>query len=150
MGAEPMSADGSITMFWGDEEYKFRYAIGQFRELQEKVNERRTRIGAPLIGPMALLSTLRANDAWPDDVRDVLRIGLVGAGMQPKDAQAKLIRYFDNRPLLENMLPAFTVLFAGLVGDPAEKIAEDDAKKKTAETPTSQSSSVKSTEPALH
>lgn len=138
-----MSADGSVSLVWGDGENKFRFAIGQFRELQEKVNQRRVAIGAPLVGPMSLLALLRANDAWPDDARDVLRIGLVGAGMSIQEAHLKLVRYFDNAPPIGNMLPAFTVLFAGLVGDPND---ESDVKKKTEPpTPTSQSGSVKST-----
>lgn len=143
-----MSADGKISLFWGDGDNEFRFGIGQFRELQQRVNGRRQEIGAPLIGPMSLLNTLRANDAWPDDVRDVLRIGLVGAGMDPKKAHQKLVTYFDKRPLLENMLPAFSVLFAGLVGDPSDK--EDASKKKTGpETSTSQSHSESSTVPVL-
>ena len=41
-----MSADGSITLPWGDGDHVFRLAIGGFRELQEKVNGRRVAIGA--------------------------------------------------------------------------------------------------------
>lgn len=148
MGAGVMSSDAKVTIFWGDGDNDFRFGIGQFRELQQKVNGRRQEIGAPLIGPMSLLNTLRTNDAWPDDVRDVLRIGLVGAGMDPKVAHQKLVTYFDKRPLLENMLPAFSVLFAGLVGDPAE--GPDASKKKTeARTSTSPSPSESSTGPVL-
>jgi len=117
-----MSADGSITLVWGDGENKFRFAIGEFRELQEKINGRRVAIGAPMVGPMALLKLLRANDAWPDDIRDVLRIGLVGAGMPIKDAHRKLLTYFDAKPPLESVLVAHTVLLAGLAGAPGDEI----------------------------
>jgi hypothetical protein len=141
-----MSADGSITLIWGDGENKFRFAIGQFRELQEKINTRRVAIGAPVVGPMTVLAALRTNDAWPDDVRDVLRIGLVGAGMSTQEAHRKLVMYFDGRPLLENVLAASAVLLAGLVGDPTD---EEDLKKKK-ETPSEQFHSEPSTEPALH
>lgn len=128
-----MSADGSVTLFWGDAEYKFRFAIGQFRELQEKINGRRAAIGAPLIGPMTLLGQLRDKDAWPDDMRDVLRIGLVGAGMPGADAHRKLVTYFDNRPMLESAITAHAVLLVGLLGDPTDKPA-DDVKKKRIQT----------------
>lgn len=142
-----MSADGSITLVWGDGENKFRFAIGQFRELQEKINHRRLAIGAPLVGPMSLLNLLKSSDAWPDDVRDVLRIGLVGGGMPVADAHRKLVNYFDSAPPLEHMLPAFTVLLAGLAGAPEDQ----SSKKKTKETVTTSppSSSPKSTAPAL-
>lgn len=143
-----MSADGSITLVWGDGEHLFRFAIGQFRELQENVNRRRIAIGAPMVGPMSLVRLLQANDAWPDDIRDVLRIGLVGGGMKPPDAHRLMVHYFDAVPPLENMKPAFTVLLAGLAGAPGE----EDSKKKTrrrTKTKTPPSPSPESTEPAL-
>lgn len=140
-----MSADGSVTLFWGDAEHRFRMAIGQFRELQENVNKRRLAIGAPPIGPMALLNSLRANDAWPDDVRDILRLGLNGGGMEPRETHRLLGHYFDGKPPLSNMRPAFVVLFAGLAGDPGDVAADTGAAKKKTETKTNPSASVKST-----
>ena len=141
-----MSADGSITLVWGDGENKFKYAIGQFRELQEKVNQRRLHMGWPLIGPMELINLLRDKAAWPDDIRDVLRIGLVGGGMTIAEAHRKLVLYFDGSPPLNHMLPAYLVLAAGFIGVP-----EDELKKKKAETTiaTDHSNSPKSTGPAL-
>ena len=93
-----MSADGSISLIWGDGEHVFRLAIGQFRELQEKVNGRRLALGGQMVGPMSLLNQLRANDAWPDDIRDVLRLGLIGGGMKPPEAHRMLVSYFDANP----------------------------------------------------
>lgn len=123
-----MSGDGSITIFWGDGENKFRLGIGEFRELQERTNRRRSEMGLPSIGPRTLGNEIRANDAWPDDVRDVLRIGLVGAGLTPADAHSKLVLYFDKRPPLESYLPAYSVLMAAFVGVPGDEIV---SKKKT-------------------
>lgn len=145
-----MSADGSITLVWGDGENKFRYAIGQFRELQEKINGRRMAIGAPLVGPMTMLKLLQANDAWPDDIRDVLRIGLTGAGMSVADAHRKLVAYFDRRPPLESMLTAHTVLLAGLAGVPDDEIVAKKKRKKTVKADTTNpSASPSSTGPVL-
>lgn len=142
-----MSADGSLRLFWGDGEQTFRFAIGQFRELQENINKRRVAIGAPMVGPMSLVRLLQANDAWPDDVRDVLRLGLIGGGMKPADAHRLMTHYFDAVPPLENMKPAFTVLLAGLAGVPGDT---EEAKKKTTETMTkAPSDSRKSTAPGL-
>lgn len=148
-----MSADGSVTLVWGDGENQFRFAIGQFRELQERVNQRRLAIGGQPIGPMSLLLSLQAKDAWPDDVRDILRIGLVGAGMPIKEVHQKLVTYFDNTPFLEHILTAHAVLFSGFVGIPRATDAneiDDGSKKKTTSTSTSPSISENSTEPALH
>lgn len=138
-----MSADGSISLVWGDGEQTFRLAIGQFRELQEKVNGRRIALGGSMVGPMSLLNQLRANDAWPDDIREVLRLGLIGGGMKPPEAHRMMVNYFDAAPPLEHMKPAFAVLLAGMAGAPGEPI---DAKKKTSpETSTNQSGSDGST-----
>lgn len=146
-----MSADGGITLFWGNDEHRFRLAIGEFRELQECVNLRRIKLGAGCVGPMSLLNALRTNDAWPDDVRDILRLGLVGGGMAPKDAHRLLRTYFDDvdrYPPLTQMRPAFLILTAGFTG-PIEG-GGDDAKKKpmTAPIPTHPSTSDGSTAPA--
>ncbi|WP_315759304.1 MULTISPECIES: gene transfer agent family protein [unclassified Bradyrhizobium] len=153
-----MSADGGICFFWGDDEYRFRLAIGQFRELQECINLRRLKIGAPIVGPMRLLNELRVSDAWPDDVRDVIRLGLVGGGMEPKDAHRLLRTYFDDvdrYPPLTHMRPAFLILTAGFTGPiEARDTTKDDAdaQKKSARamttaTPTPQSTSDASTAP---
>jgi hypothetical protein len=144
-----MSADGSITLVWGDGENKFRFGIGQFRELQDCVNQRRLAIGAPLVGPMSLLNLLKASDAWPDDVRDVLRIGMVGGGAPIVTVARKLAAHFDNSPPLEHMLPAFTVLLAGLAGAPGDQLPAKKKITRKTKTSTPQSSSPDSTGPAL-
>lgn len=144
-----MSADGSIALVWGDGElHVFRFGIGQFRELQEKVNGRRIAIGAPMVGPMSLVRLLQANDAWPDDVRDVIRIGLLGGSKPSGDVHRLMVNYFDPVAPLNHMRTAFTVLMAGLAGAPEDT---DDSKKKTmGKTKTPPSNSHESTEPARH
>jgi len=143
-----MSADGSITLVWGDGPNRFKFGIGQFRELQERINGRRVAIGAPLVGPMSLVKLLKANDAWPDDVRDILILGLMGADMPLNAAHRKMVKYFDGEAPLIHMTTALAVLMAGLAGAPG-----DDVKKKTTSHPqttsTPQSSFPDSTEPVL-
>lgn len=133
-----MSADGSVEITWADEPRKFRIAIGEFRSLQESVNGRRVAIGADPVGPSTLLTAFRTNNAWPDDVRDVLKAGLIGAGIAYDKAQRLLVRHFDNKPLLAHTKTAFLVLLAALVGVPED----EPAKKKTqdSEAPVSETS----------
>ena len=133
-----MSADGSVEVFFGDGIKRFRLGIGEFRELQEKVNGRRLEMGLTAIGPTTLANLLRANDAWPDDVRDVLRIGLVGGGMKAPEVHRLLSRHFDGRPPLEFYLVAFTVLMAAFFGVAGDEI---ESKKKTSPAATNPSSS---------
>jgi hypothetical protein len=136
-----MSADGSVELFFGDGTHRFRLAIGQFRELQEKVNGRRILVGAPPIGPATLLEALQTNNAWPDDMRDVLRLGLVGGGMKPQEAHRLLLNNFDDKPPQSIGPTVFLILLAALVGVPEDEIV---SKKNESEATTTSSDSVTS------
>lgn len=140
-----MSADGSISLAWADGDHKFRLAIGQLRELQETINRARVAIGAPPIGPMSLLRLLRTTDAWPDEIREVLRLGLIGGGKKPLEALALVKRYVDDRPLGESAPVALAVLTAALVGAPDDIVGKNSAAGKTTTEATTASSSPLST-----
>jgi hypothetical protein len=140
-----MSADGGATVFWGAGETAFRIGIGEFRELQERINGRRGAFGLPAIGPQTFANQIRTNDAWPDDVRDVLRIGLIGAGMKPAEAHRQLVQYFDRRPPADSYKAAFAVFVAAFLGVPGDEII----KKKTTVDPTVPSPTQNSTATAL-
>jgi hypothetical protein len=141
-----MSADGSIELAWADEDRRFRIAVGEFRSLQESVNSRRILINAEPIGPSALLHLLRTNNAWPDDVRDVLKLGLIGAGSTHPEVQKLLTRHFDGKPLLEHMKTAFLVLLAALVGVPEDEPSKKKTEAEQAQNLTAPSNSPPSTE----
>jgi hypothetical protein len=142
-----VSADASVTLPFADGEYRFLFRIGQLRELQESVNKWRAAIGAPIIGPMALLKQIRENDAWPGDVREILRIGLVAGGKTPVEATALLKRYYDERPPLENYPLAHMVLAAGFIGVEWDPVGKGEAEGTETEAMTTASSSPHSTEP---
>lgn len=129
-----------IELVWGSGPQAFKFGLGQFRALQENVNRRRLAIGAPLLGPMDLVEALKARNVWPDDLRDILRLGLIGGGMSTRDAHLEMTQSFDATPPLEHMKPALAVLLAGLVGPPAAA-ADDEAKKKTKATKPDRSTS---------
>lgn len=115
-----MSRHASVTLSWADGDYTFRLAIGQLRELQESVNRPRVKLGAPLIGPATLFEALRSNDAWLHDVREVIRLGLIGGGTKPADALDLVRRYVDERPMAESSVHATLVLGAALFGSEEE------------------------------
>lgn len=115
-----MNGTASITFLWADGDRNFRLPIGQLRELQDKCNA----------GPAEILSRL-SSGAWRvDDIRETLRLGLIGGGMTPIDALVLIGRYVDMRPLLENVVPAQAVLMAAVVGDESDPVG----KKKAART----------------
>lgn len=102
-----MTASAKITLLWGDGDRAFRLAIGQLRELQDKCDA----------GPAEILGRL-SNGTWRvDDIRETLRLGLIGGGATPTDALVLTARYVDNRPLMENVMPAQAVLLAAIVGE---------------------------------
>lgn len=124
-----MSADASITMAWGDGEHRFRLAIGQLRELQDKC-------GA---GPAEILRRV-ADGTWRvDDLREVLRLGLIGGGKAPLEALALVQRYVDERPLLESVMPARAVLLAALVGPSTARGKEGRRRHRTGGSPSTPS-----------
>jgi hypothetical protein len=140
-----MSADGSVTITWADGEHRFRLAIGQTRELAETVNKPRLEMGWPVIGPMTLWKLTLSSDAWPNDVREILRLGLIGGGAKPFEALSMVKRYVDERPWLECMLVAEAVMRAALAGVP-----DDPVGKPAAETAATASSSPQSMDSAVH
>lgn len=134
-----MSRDGSITFVWGDGEHPFRLPIGHLRELQEKCDA----------GPAEIAGRL-ANGRWRvDDVRETIRLGLIGGGMTPADAYTRTVRYVDERPLLESVPAAQAVLMAALVGVHEEPVGKGEAAEAETEAATTGASpSPPSTAPA--
>jgi hypothetical protein len=111
-------------MDWADGEHTFRLAIGQLRELQETVNKSRVKMGAPLIGPASLYNLLVSREAWMHEVREVMRLGLIGGGMRPVEAVDMVRRYVEERPIAESSVHAALVLGAALFGTPEEDFDE--------------------------
>lgn len=132
-----MSRDASLTLAFGDAEHRFRLALGELRELQEKTKA----------GPMALLRRLQSGDWRVDDAREILRIGLVGGGLKPVEALALVTRYVDGFPLLDAVPPAIAVLGAALFGAEDEPVG-NGAAAEAASGATETSPSPPSTEPA--
>ena len=133
-----MSRDGSITLVWGDGEHRFRLAIGQLRELQEKCDA----------GPAEIANRL-ADGRWRvNDVRETIRLGLIGGGTAPADAHRLTVRYVEERPWLESVPAAQVELMAALVGAPEEPVGKAEAAEAETGATTDASPSPPSTEPA--
>lgn len=104
-----MSRDGSCEFDFADGTYRFRIGIGEARELQEKTG----------CGPYFLFSRIAKDDWRVDDIRETIRLGLIGGGTEPVKALDIVRRYVDERPLsLLNVPTAKAILMAGLAGAP--------------------------------
>lgn len=124
-----MSRSADVTLAWADGEYKFRLAIGQLRELQEKCSA----------GPQTILTRL-ATGAWMlDDVREAIRLGLIGGGLKPAEALTLVQRYVDDRPLAENVATAQAVVLVAVFGAPDEPLPGKAAAAKAEATESSPS-----------
>jgi len=112
-----MSRDASIEVDWGDGEHRFRLAWGELVKVQEACDA----------GPYVILNRLGDGSWLLNDIREVIRYGLIGGGAEPS-AALKLVReYVEGRPPLENILLARAILSAALMGAPDEKVGEPGA-----------------------
>lgn len=110
--------NGAVTFDFADGTYSFRFAIGELEELQEKT-------GA---GPFVLLRRLFDGSWRVADVRETIRLGLIGGGLEPVKALGLVRRYVDDRPdWIANAAFAQGVLGSALAGAPEEEPGKDDA-----------------------
>lgn len=111
--------DARIDLTWADGDYSFRLGWGELAELQEKCNA----------GPYVVLNRLQSGEWRMEDISNVIRLGLIGAGqgMTPVRAVGMVRRYVEDRPPLENLFIATVILQAGLMGAPEEPVGESAA-----------------------
>lgn len=107
-----MSRHGAVELDWADGTYTFRLSIAGIEELEAKWSREAERDVSLFTVVKLLAPTARA--ARLSHVREVLRVGLIGGGMLPVDAHAKVRLYIDQRPLDESRDTAYAVALAGL------------------------------------
>lgn len=103
-----MSRGASISLAWADGEYMFRLGLGQIEELQEACDA----------GPFVILNHLVHGTWRVAMVRETLRLGLIGGGMQPTRALTLIKRYHDELPWAHNVKQATAVIHAAVLGAP--------------------------------
>jgi len=143
---------GLIRLPFGNGEYDFNVARHkQLFELQDKCGL--TGIGeggeALLIpsGPKEIFNRLRA-ERWREcDVREPIRLGLIGGGMTP-DEVGKLMREFIDDQALGEFVPlAGRIMFAACYGVQGDDVGKPKAEGTTSEVQDSTSSAPQPTEP---
>lgn len=102
-----MSRHAAIELDWGDGTFTFRLGLGEIEELERKRD-------LSLFEIARRMEPVR-RDARLADISEVLRLGLIGGGMTPVDALAKVRKYADERPVDENRDAAYAVVMAGLM-----------------------------------
>lgn len=113
-----MSRDAAIERPFGDNDYVFRIAWGEILKLQE----------ARDTGPYIILDRLLSGRWFVEDIAEVIRVGLIGGGLDPIKARKMVKEFVEARPPVENLELAQRVLGAGMVGAPDEEVGIEAAK----------------------
>ena len=109
-----MSGTARAEISCWDGDHTFQLRIGEIRLLQEKCDA----------GPHHIFNRL-GDETWRlDDIRETLRLGLIGAGLEQQKALDLIKRHVDSVPLLENVETARAVILAVLVGVEDEKLGK--------------------------
>jgi len=109
--------NGEIELDWGDGKHKFNVAkLKCVLELEEKCG----------CGFAEIYQRLSRGQWKFNDIRETIRLGLIGGGSPPDRAMTLTNRYVDDRPFAENVLPAQAIIMAALIGVP-----DDNPEKKT-------------------
>ena len=120
-----------VALVWAMGEHEFALRLGELRALQDRLKS----------GPDQINERIAHGEWMVDDLFEVLRLGLIGAGMSANDAKDLVIRAFDTRPLRDFVFPARMVIAAALVGVEGDAVGEDQG----AENPPGNGNSPKST-----
>jgi hypothetical protein len=114
-----MSANGTRTIIWQGGEDAFCLAkVGLIFDLEEKC-----RAGIGLI-----YARLASGSYFLNDVRETIRLGLIGAGATPEKAMASVKNNVDanENGLAPSILVALAVLEAVLVGVPDDPVGKSE------------------------
>lgn len=112
--------NGDIDLDFGDNTYRFNIAkIGQALELEQKCDA----------GISEILDRVRSGKWRLQDIRETIRLGLIGGGQTPINAMQIVKAYVDERPWAESVPVALTVLLAAMIGVPGEKVGKRRARR---------------------
>ena len=114
-----MSRSGKLTTFFGDGEHVFRIGVGEAEELDEKFSA----------GLLHLQE--RAGVIHVPTIREVLRIGLTGGGMDRQKAATLVNRHCRDGYFLECAQVALKVLDAAVKGVPDDMPGEPEGEGQT-------------------
>ena len=109
-----MSRDGSCEVVFNGQQTQFKLAWRELMKIQEACDA----------GPYVVLDRLVSGRWRLQDISEVIKWGLIGAGMPQAEALKLVESEVQGRPPLENLVIAQTVLGAGVVGAPEEEVGK--------------------------
>lgn len=110
-----MSANGMRTIIWAGGEDQFCLAkVGLILDLETKCE-----------AGIATVMTRLGSGTWRlNDVREPIRLGLIGGGMAPDKAMQAVRNHVDDNPLTSSVLLAYAILEAVMVGVPNDPVGK--------------------------
>ena len=136
-----MTRSAKIELEWAGGDYVFRLPIGQLIELQDACDA----------GPEWIWNALHDGSYRFEYIRETIRLGLIGGGMDPIPALKLVKRYVDDRPLAENKHTAALIMGAvvvGIEGDPLPKPGGEAEAAEEAASPDQKSDGAITSKPA--
>ena len=96
-----------IELDWGDGTYSFRLGLGEIEELERKC----------ALGVFQIVTRLHPDirQCRSGEIFEVIRLGLIGGGMQAVQALTMARKYMDSEPLDANRDVAYAITLAGLM-----------------------------------
>lgn len=129
-----MSANGTRTIIWAGGEDQFCLAkVGLILDLEAKCDA----------GIATVMTRLGSGTFRLNDVREPIRLGLIGGGMAPDKAMQAVRNHVDENPLTSSVLLAYAIIEAVMVGVPDDPVGKkpevgegnDQGKAEPAEAP---------------
>jgi len=109
-----MSRDGSCEVVFNGQRTRFKLAWRELMKIQEACDA----------GPYVVLDRLVSGRWRLQDISEVIKWGLIGAGLPQGDALKLVETEVEGRRPLENLVIAQQVLGAGVVGAPEEEVGK--------------------------
>lgn len=100
----------SITAEWGDGDHVFDLPLAQIEELEHKTG----------FGTLRLLRRIQTEDFKVTELREVIRLALIGGGKKELEALRLMKTHFDPAPLA-SMVLAHSILFKWAAAVPVSK-----------------------------
>lgn len=122
-----MSHSARIRRFFGEGEFDFALTIGPAEDLELNRSDKLRKMGfdAGQGAIMAIQARLAGGTFLIDDVRQTLRLSLIGAGMEPEDAFRLVERNLKPGYVIKAAMVAGDVIDALLSGDPEDQPGAD-------------------------
>lgn len=109
--------------YFGDGEKTFALTDPMAKELEEKAG----------VGIGALYQRLMSAHFYLADLTEIIRLGLIGAGTSPADAQRLVDTYATGRPVMEIVPLALDIVEARWSGRAVTDESQDYAEQETAD-----------------